>query len=414
MSRTEVDWQLHLQERYCYEATLALENFLAGKVERIFIERLLALLYTYTAVPRVEELPCLADESMLLLARAIAGHLIAMGYWQPLLLLWPQLCQIAQYSTDPIMYVVLFKHLALVKGRQSTEAGMLVYQQLIADKRFTHVQPQLQVDILVNYATNLLWHGKPTRAEPLLLHCLALTALGATQSEESYVKDRHGLRLGDWLATLWELRAYALNQLGVLQMFSGNFVAAQQCFDECLALLVAHDEVDNLACVAYQSSGRLLLYQRRYATALPILESGLTIRNRWQDAEGIAVNSIYLAAAQLKLKNFSQAERLLHKAIALCRELDNTHDFALCQLYLGELAFQRRQYAQARIHWRDVTTIATQVILHFVELRPWLRYLFPLLLRGEFVLCWLIIATLWRSTRHDQLSLRALWRFLWV
>jgi tetratricopeptide (TPR) repeat protein len=215
-------------------------------------------------------------------------------------------------------------------------------------------------------------------------------------------------------APLWETRAYTLNQQGVLHMFCGEFVLARQRFDEMFAIFLAHNEENGLACVAYQAVGRLCLYAGHYQEALTTLEQGLRIRQQRADREGIAVNSIYMGAAHLGLGQTAAVEPLLTVAFDACHALDNTHDLALCHLYLGALAFQRQQRAQVRTHWTEVTTIAGQVILHFVELRPWLRYLWPLLRQGEFALCRRLIATLWRSTRHDQLSMKALWRFLWI
>lgn len=408
-------WRQYLLEQYQHDAECAITRALGGEPDQRFIERLLELFRTYIETPGVGESPQLADASILRLAHIVAGRIVRMGYWRQMDYLWPKLCTIAEFTGDADLYINFAKYLAIVKGRQTDgQAGFVLYQQLIAHAHFQRAAPDLQADILCHYATHLLWGGQRKAAAPLLQRCLTLTQ----PYRESWVAHDAAIpydrRINTGAGPLWEVRAYALNQQGVLHMFCGEFASARQRFAEMLTIFLTWHEDDNLACVAYQAIGRLLLYAGNYREALTTLDQGLRIRQQREDREGIAVNSIYLAAAHLGLRQHGVAETLLAPALDACRALDNTHDLALCHLYLGELAFQQGQYTQARTHWAEVTTIATQVILHFVELRPWLRYLLPLLGQGELALCRCLIATLWRSARQDQLSLAALWRFCWI
>ncbi len=408
-------WRQQLNAAYRHDAQCALAQVSSSAIDAQFIERILELLRTYVEIPGVAEEPQPADGAMLQLAQMAAGHIAHMGYWRQMNYLWPKLCTLAEFTGDADLYINFAKYHAIVKGRQTDgQAGFALYTQLIRHPAFQHAAAALQADILAHYATNLLWTGQRIAAAPLLQRCLSLTdsyAEAPAVPEPVSPYDRQVNRIA---APLWETRAYTLNQQGVLHMFCGEFGHAQRRFDEMLVIFLARNEGNNLACVAYQAIGRLCLYAGDYRAALTTLDQGLQIRQARNDREGIAINAIYVAAAYLGLAQLVEVERLLNSAMTICRELDNTHDLALCHLYLGELAFQQGQSAQARSHWQAVTTIAPHVVLHFVELRPWLRYLPPLLWRGELTLCWRLLATLWRSTRHDQLTINALWRFLWV
>lgn len=118
-----------------------------------------------------------------------------------------------------------------------------------------------------------------------------------------------------------------------------------------------------------------------------------------------------MAAAHIGLQQFDAAEALLADAFRICRQLDNQHDLALCHLYLGLLAQRRAQPEQATYHWQALATIATQVVLHFVELHVLLAELPALFYGRRYNLAYHLLQMLWQSIRHDQLSLSDLRRF---
>jgi len=211
---------------------------------------------------------------------------------------------------------------------------------------------------------------------------------------------------------LWEAKVYALNQLGTLALFQGNFACASRYFDRCQAVFIAQGEAENLACVAYQSIGRLLLYTDHPRAAIPIIERGLAIRQQRQEREGIAANSVYLAAAHLALQQATVAEALLTDALAIYRTIDARHDLALCHLYWGQLAAMRNDWARATDHWQQTITIANRVMVHFIELRLWVAWLPKILLAGQIRLCRAIIGCLWHCVRTQQLRLDAVGRLV--
>ncbi|MEZ4866768.1 MAG: hypothetical protein R3C14_35940 [Caldilineaceae bacterium] len=404
-------WRHHLQVRYQHDAGRAIARALRGDNDPVFIERLLELLRTYSEIPHVGEAPQAADESILHLAHVIAARLIRLGYWHQLNQLWPKLCRLAELADNADQYINFTKFLAIVKGRQGDgQAGFAIYNRLVNHPHFQAASPTLQADIFTHYATMLLWGGQRHAAAPLLQHCLLLTENFATQT----TADAHQAVADTQLAVapLWESRAYALNQQGVLHMFCGEFALAHHYFAKMAALFITQGEENNLACVAHQAIGRLLLYERNYQAALTVLTQGMAIRQRQLDREGIAVNSIYMAAAQLGLDQLGTAKTLLNNALQDCHLLENEHDLALCHLYLGVLARRHQEYNRALAHWHEFTTVAGHVVLHFVELRILLPELGSLLAQGQFTMVWRLMKILWQSAQHDQLSPRMLWRFL--
>ncbi|HRW08586.1 MAG TPA: tetratricopeptide repeat protein [Caldilineaceae bacterium] len=405
-------WRRHLLQAYQDDALRAIAYFKANSVDQIFIERVLELLRTYVELPGAGQQPLPADDTILQLAHLVAGQVFQMGYWRQMRVLWPKLTQLAEFLDDPERYVNFVKRLAIVKGRQyDGQEGLKLYQQLIADPRFQKTSTSLQADILCHVGTVLLWNGKSSEAEPLLQQCMELTRDHAQLARKDAPRGRER-RYNLEAAPLWETRSYAMNQLGVLHMFKGKFAQARAYFGQIMALYVEYDQLDNLACVAHQAIGRLLLYSNDHVAAIATLTRGLTIRRRHNDIANTAINQAYIAAAEIQLGNLEHAAILLRDALYACEGIDNLHDVAICHLYLGELAYLRRQWHQMVYHWQTTIDIAKKVELHFVEVRSWFAYLLPLFRRGHLRLALQICRTLWRSSCHDHLSPAALGRFL--
>ncbi len=404
----ELEWRTHLQLQYRHDAERAVAYMLAGNRGQSFIERLLELLRTYVETPGVGDSPQLADDCILQAAYLAGEYFVELGYWRQMEYLWSTLCKLAEFTGDASLYIDFNKYLAIMKGRQGDgSAGIALYRQIIHHPYFQAAPPNLQADILSHHATVLLWSGRRKAAAPLLQRCLDLTSNYAQPPDaQPPATSRPG--------PLWESRAYALNQQGVLAMFCGDFALAQQRFEQILLLFQEQGEDNNLACVAHQATGRLLLYEGKWAEAVVVLEKGLLIRKRRQEREGTAVNSIYIAAAHMGLHQYDLAHSLLGETLPTCRALDNQHDLALCHLYLGLLAWGLHQSDRATYHWQETVTIAHKAVLHFVEVRMLLRVIPALFCRGHFALVWSLLQLLWQSGQHDQLTPWILWRFLWI
>jgi len=408
-------WRTHLQQHYRHDAASAIQYTLTNEPDRIFIERVLELLRTYVEVPNVGLQPQPADEEMLRLAQLTAAPMRRMGYLQEMNYLWPKLSVIAEMTGDIELYIIFVKFMAVAKGAVGEwEQAFGVYEQLVQHPHFQNATPALQANVLITHATALVWHGRCMMAMPLLQQCLALTQMGALPTLDAHNGHREDVPIKVGNTPLWETRAYALNQLGVLKMFSGEFTAAYDYFAEMYALFLAHGEEDNLACIAHQAIGRLYLYAKKYREADAQVAEGLPIRRRWNDREGIAVNTIYMAAAQIGLRHFARARPLLDEALAICTSLENPHDLALCHLYLGLSAWGAHQSDHALSHWQETVTLANEAQLHFVEIRLLIPLLPALFCRGHLLLSWQLLKMLWQSALNDQLSVASLWRFMWL
>lgn len=411
----EINWHDHALEQYRRDAEQAIDWARGNVPDRVLIARVLELLRTYVEVPGVGERPQFADEQMLSLALHTIGRIRRMGYWREMNDLWPQLCKIAELAGDVDRYLIFVKYMATAKGNVGEKAEELaIYAQLLAHPRFPAATPTLQANLLITHAVTLLWNGRRQEAAPLLQRCLAITNPDAQASNRGEHHQDADVYLGLGNTPLWETRAYALNQQGVLHMFCGEFSTARRRFAEMHAIFQAHGEAGNLLCVAQQAIGRLLLYERKYADALDLLTQGYAVRQRWNDREGIAVNAIYMAAARIGLQQFDVAKTLLTSALGICHDLENRHDLALCHLYFAHLALRQQNLESALVHWQELATLAPDIVLHFVEVRGLIRKV-PVLFRcGEWALAWQLLKLLWQSVRNDQLTVRMGWRFVFV
>ncbi|MCB0111728.1 MAG: tetratricopeptide repeat protein [Caldilineaceae bacterium] len=399
------DWYNHWLERFQYEAERAILLAQRNELDHEFIQTILVLLRNYVETPGVGDYSQPADEKILRLAQLIISRIRRMGYWQDMNYLWPKLCAIAEHIENANLYVIFFKFMATAKGYVgNVNEELAAYSQLINHPRFQDVTPTLQANVLITYATALVWRGQRDIAAQLLQACLALTDVASPwhQGQHGQAAAEHRLELGN--TPLWETRSTVLNQRGVLHMFCGEFALAYRYFDEMSIIFQQHSEDDNLACIAHQAVGRLLLYEKRYSEALDLLTQGLVIRRRWIDREGIAVNSIYIAAAHIGLYQLDAAEEFLNEALKICHDLNTQHDLALCHLYFGMLARRRGQPEQVNYHWYELVTVAKRVVVHFVELRMLLPEVRSLHAAHNSLLYSALLRTLWQSKQHDQLT----------
>lgn len=409
----EIDWAERQRLSYARDGARAVERFMDGDRSQDFLIRALELLRTYTEAPGVGAAPHPADETMVLLAQAINAHVSNLGFWRQVDHLWPRLCAIAKLLPEQTLYVELMKHLATIRSRQGEgDSAQSLYAELMELPSFVQLPAYLRADVLQQAGTTQLWHGQPRQAKATLLRCLAIEEETSTGQLSKAPVDQFGVRASATPTPLWESKVYALNQLGNLALFHGNFADAATYFDRCQALFTAHGEAENLACVAYQAIGVLLLYTHRPQAAIPVIEQGLAIRKQRHEREGVAVNSIYLAAAYLALKQERVAEALLTEALTTYRTVETRHDLALCHLYLGQLAALRNDWMGATDHWRHTLTLVSLVMVHFVELRLWVAWLPRLLVAGQFGLAFAIVHCLWCCTRAQQLRLGAIWRLV--
>ncbi len=431
----EIDWRQQQIERYGRDAERLIDKFLAGERDAAFLARTLELLRTYlqsashhqgaggngTARSNGETRAAnvATDTAVIKLATILNQHLQDLGHWHQIVALWPALIEIAAPLPDPLLYVEMVNQLAIVKDRQGrAEEAQVLFEQILGAPLFAHLSPAKQVNTLIMAGACYLWHGDHARAEQLLTNCLTLCRQSSSrQSRLSALPlaraDQFGVHASGLRHPLWQNEGFTLSQLGNLAMFRGDFARAHRYLDECLRLFEANGEGDNLACVAYQALGRLLLYERRFAESILVLERGLAIRRRRRAREHIAANAIYLAAAHLGGNRLDAAERLLVDALPESQALDNRHDVMLCRLHLGQLAARRGDRQEACAQWREGLTIARSTSIPVVELRVWVRWLPWLLRRGEVGLCRAMVKRLLVNMHEQRLSGLAAARLLY-
>ncbi len=346
----EVDWGRHQIERYGQDAERLLNCFLAGERDATFLARSLDLLRTYLqsvsyrrraldddATPgdnAARAVDMAADSAVVKLATILHQHLQDLGHWHQIVSLWPALIDVARKLPDPLLHVETVNQLAATRDRQGhAEEAQALFERIISAATFEQLPLLKRANTLVMAGSCYLWHGDHLRAEQLLGRCLAICRQSSSQHALRNPlpishADRFGVYASGMRHPLWHNEGFVLSQLGNLAMFRGDFTRAHRYFDECLTLFEANGEADNLACVAYQAIGRLLLYERRFAEASLMLARGLAIRRHRREGEHVAANSIYLAAAQLGCGQMEVAETLLTDALPHSRAIDNRHDLA--------------------------------------------------------------------------------------
>lgn len=398
-------WQQAYLAAYQVEAERALQRFIDGERDQRFLWQVLQLVQTFCSLATSEHQVEGSAVAIARLAGATCAHISGHGYWSEIAALWPKLIAALPRRRAPALYVELVKQLALLHSVQgdSQEAGDL-YTQLVRDPLFADVPHGLQVDVLHQFGTLLVWRGNLNEAEMLLHQVLSLAISTPDSSAQRNEVDQFGVRATFIETPTWESEAYALNQLGNIAMFRGAFTRAEQLYNRCWNVLKNHGEEENLACVAHQALGRLFTHWRRPQTAVAILEQGLTIRRRRQAQEGTAINLMYLAAAHLQLHEVTQAECLLTEALPLLKRIGDRRDIGLCHMYLGELERQRKARATCVDHWRQALIYLKTVHTPLIEQHLFLRLGLWLLIAGEFHLFHQIMHQLSRSIQEQKLT----------
>ena len=401
----EVDRQQAYIAAYAREAHGALQRFVAGERDDAFLLRALELIRTYLHVPRLATSPQPTDLPIIRLAQALQCHLFDRGFWRQLILLWPQLIDVAAHLGEPLIHAELVKQLAIIKANQGdSRATDLLYTSLLHSPQFPQLPAALQADVLHQVGTTLAWQGKLAQAHILLDQVLTLVEQHPIDPDHRNQTDRYGVRSGLDVTPMWESKAYALNQLGNVAMFQGKFRLAECRYTACWTILNEYGEAENLACVAHQALGWLWLHWHQPKRAIPVLEKGIAIRRRRQERENVAINLVYLAAALLQQQQLDRAEPLLTEALPILRASGNRRDTGLCHLYFGQLALLRGQRIAAIEQWQQALAHLQTVHTPLVEQRIFMQYSLWLLAVGEITMLRKVSHQLYTSLRQQGLQ----------
>lgn len=409
----DIDLSRRYFEGYRQDAENARQDFLNGQQGKEFCARALELIRTYLESSPFKGDLSDADEAILWLALTIHQQAVFYGFWNEVTVLGPRLRQVAEESAKPLLFAEATKLSANLLSRRgdSAEAAML-FVNLMAHPLFPTLPLYLQTDILITAGTDAVWNGQLANGEQLLLRGSQLASQCATIEPQPIPLELAGIRPSGTFMPWWENKAYALNQLGTLALFRADFAQAHRHLEACQSLLVAHGHADNLARVAYQGLGRVLFHEGRYIEAKANWQRGLVLRQRFNEEEGFAVNSLYLAACELSLHNLPEAERLLEGARSIFQRLGVRLELGICHLYLGDVQRQRCNSKGTSAQWRIALHWLGTVSTPFIELRPLIRALGWLVLQQEWRLIGSILKQANHSLKEQQLSWSEVLRLL--
>ncbi len=412
----EVDWAQRQLASYAFDGQQIFQRLVKGEANQVVVERALDLLRTYLSIPAYVQSLQLVDETMVRLAWALHIDVHPRGYWDEICLLWPHIQLVAKRLPDPAHYAEVTRHLAITKNdRGEGEAAQQLYEDLLASPHFEQITLDQQADILHQLGVCYIDQGKYVCAQQVLTRCLTLAE---PPSDASNIRDSAAdlqCRISHArcaAALVWESKAYAHNQLGNMALSHGDFATARRHYTESLRLFTGHGEAHNLACVAYQALGRLLVIQAKYAEATSLLEKNLIIRRRRSEKKGSAYAAAYLADAYLRAGRLTAAEPLLNEALAACGDLHDRRGITLCHLYFGYLE-QARGHRQAALdQWQQAKELAVAVPVLSVELQVLTALWVGLLRAGRLHEWWFTMIHLYRNIRQQELGTLAAWRLL--
>jgi len=286
----EIDWAQRQFDGYVSDGQRTFRNLVKGDASPFVVERALDLLRTYLNIPVYVHPPQKADETIVRLTWALHTGVHIRGYWDEICILWPKIQVIARSLPDPAHYAEVTRHLAITKNdRGEGKAAQQLYEELLASTHFEQITHDQQADILHQLGVCYVDQGAYACAQQVLTRCLAVVEVA---SDASNMRDNAAdieCRISKArcaAALVWESKAYAHNQLGHIAVWQGEFTAAGRHYTESLRLFTEHGETHNLACVAYQALGHLLVMQGNYAEAKPLLEKNLVIRRRRAEKRG--------------------------------------------------------------------------------------------------------------------------------
>lgn len=385
----EINWQQYQLERYRCDGEQMLQRLAAGNASDFLFECALNLLANYLSVSEFSDPNPLLDEAMVKLANALYPDVWPRGYWQQFSVWWPQLAHIAKHFPDLTLKVKIVHQLCIIKNNLGEgKKALELCESLVNSAEFPLVSSFEQASILHQFGLFHLRQGNYTEATQALTRSL-------------HISNAHNH---------WQTKGFALNQLGNVAMFKGNFKQARRYYEESLTTFEIHDGDEELACVAYQSLGRCLVLQRQFKEAIPLLEKGLTIRQRWGEVEGTATNAVHLSEAYLECGRLTEAEQLLNTAISICKDIPYLRGLALCYLGFGHLEVKRGNRDLAHTQYCQALAVLDKSPMPQIELKVLVDWIPQLLLSGRMREFLKVFMRLFSTIRRQELDTTAIWR----
>lgn len=142
------------------------------------------------------------------------------------------------------------------------------------------------------------------------------------------------------------LRAFALNNVGLLTHRLGDLEQAQSYLQEALALRRAGEDRRGLV-VALHNLGLVAIDLADYPLTLRCYEEAIPLWQELNEPNGLAISLSNLGRAYYEMEQSERAWALCMESLTLCRELDFDYGKAIALHALGFIAGDREQYSLA-------------------------------------------------------------------
>src|SRR5712692_3897810 len=145
-----------------------------------------------------------------------------------------------------------------------------------------------------------------------------------------------------------DVRARALNSVGMLAAEQGNYGRAALLVEESMALFQELGDKRGRAA-ALNVRGIVAKYQGDYGRAIALHEECLSLQRELGNKRGVAVALNNLAAISQEQGNYRRALELGEESLAIKRESGNKHGIAQSLVNLGDLARKQGDAARASL-----------------------------------------------------------------
>lgn len=164
-------------------------------------------------------------------------------------------------------------------------------------------------------------------------------------------------------STLGEERSliYALSVCGLVEMSSGDFVAAERTLLSAIRRArVRGPALESEVAIQYNNLGRVYLEFGKLDRAIEAFQRATAIDERRADRFGVAYDLRNLGAAQAGLGRRDEAERTLTRALALSVEVQDDNNRLRTLVELGDLYRGAGRLAEAEARYTEALPVAAR------------------------------------------------------